>query len=70
MTLKTNYKNISWDGLRKYRLIENEDGTVSFLDMTEYINVQDAQVLANDLNVSNDLVNRIIAGERIFLPES
>ena len=69
MTLKTNYKNISWDGLRKYRLIENEDGTVSFLDMTEYINVQDAQVLANDLNVSNDLVNRIIAGE-FFYPKA
>ena len=66
MTLKTDYKNISWTGLRKYQMIENQDGTVSFLDVTEYINTQDAQVLANDLNTNNDLVNRIMAGEFFY----
>lgn len=66
MTLKTNYRNIAWNGLRKYQLIQNQDGTVSFLDVTEYTNVQDAKVLANDLNTNNDLVNRIMAGEFFY----
>jgi len=66
MPLKTNYRNISWNGLRKYQIIQNQDGTVSFLDVTEYTNVQDAKVLANDLNTNNDLVNRIMAGEFFY----
>ena len=64
--LKTNYKNIDWDGLRKYQMIDNQDGTVSFLDVTEYINAEDANVLANGLNQNNDAVNRIMNGEYFY----
>ena len=64
--LKTDYKNIQWDGLRKYQMIQNQDGTISFLDVTEYANAQDANVLANGLNQNNDAVNRIMAGEYFY----
>ena len=36
--LPTDYKDISYAGNRKYKKIDNEDGTISFQDMTVYEN--------------------------------
>ena len=69
MNLKTDYKNISWTGLRKYEMIDNGDGTVSFRDVTEYSNVQDSNILAQVLNTANDAINRMMNGE-IFYTEA
>lgn len=44
--LKTDYKDDVLDTevneLRKYQMIQNEDGTVSFVDVTEYLQVGDS----------------------------
>ena len=36
--LKTNYTNARWSGKKKFRQINNSDGTVSFEDVTDYTN--------------------------------
>lgn len=39
--LKTNYKDAQYTGLRKYRQINNPDGTISLQDVTDYSVVGD-----------------------------
>ena len=62
MALKTNYKDdildISKNEKRKYNMIPNSDGTVSFEDVTEYSQVGDSFGGA-DINRTNEEVNRI-----------
>ena len=65
--LPTDYENIQWNGQRKYQIVENQDGTVSFVDVTDYLNDNKAQMAASELNRMtggvNDLRNGInIAG--------
>ena len=36
MALKEDYKDAVFAGLRKYKMLDNGDGTVSPVDMTEY----------------------------------
>ena len=36
MALKEDYKDAMFDGQRRYRLIQNEDGTYSLPDETSY----------------------------------
>lgn len=36
MSLKTDYKDDIYSGKRRYRMIQNDDGTVSFDDVTDY----------------------------------
>ncbi len=36
--LPTNYTDAVWAGLKRYTEITNEDGTVSFQDVTQYSN--------------------------------
>lgn len=52
MALKTNYKDDVFSGRRKYRMINNADGTVSFEDVTEYSQVGDTFGAA-DINATN-----------------
>ena len=55
--LKTDYKDDVLDTevneLRKYQMIQNEDGTVSFVDVTEYLQVGDS--------FGSDILNQIVA---------
>lgn len=58
MPLKENYKDAMYDGQRRYRLIQNEDGTYSLPDETTY--TQDGDRFgANDINATNAAVNHI-----------
>lgn len=57
--LKTNYKDATWSGLRKFLQIENSDGTVSFRDKTSYINKEESFFGANDANTINTAINEI-----------
>ena len=56
MALRTDYKNAVFSGKRKYHLIENEDGTVSLLDATQYLQTGD-RFGAKDVNAIGTAVN-------------
>lgn len=60
--LKTDYVNdelaISMGGKRRYRMIENSDGTVSFEDVTSYSVVGD-EYDADDINRQNEVINQL-----------
>ena len=57
--LKTNYKDATWSGPKKFRQIENSDGTVSFRDKTSYVNKEDSFFGAKDANAINTAINEI-----------
>ena len=57
MALKTNYTDAAWAGNRKYNMIENSDGTVSFEDVTEYTSKENSFFGASDANAMNTAVN-------------
>jgi len=58
MSLKIDFKDDIFDGKRKYNLITNEDGTVSFEDVTEY--VQEGDLFGgNEINTTNLKVNEL-----------
>ena len=63
MALKTDYKNYipsaAMNGRRRYRMINNDDGTVSFEDETEYSQVGDPFGAAV-INETNRNVNEIL----------
>ena len=60
--LKTNYKddvlNTEVNERRKYQMIQNDDGTVSFVDVTDYSQVGDS-FGALDINATNEKCNEI-----------
>nr|DAH22943.1 MAG TPA: hypothetical protein [Bacteriophage sp.] len=57
MSLKTDYKDDIYSGKRRYRIIQNDDGTVSFDDVTDY--TQDGDIYsAGDVNTTNKAVNQ------------
>ena len=56
MALKTDYKDAMFDGNRKYRITENDDGTVTIEDVTSYTQTGD-KFGANDINNVNAAVN-------------
>lgn len=62
MALKTNYKDdildLTQNTQRKYRMITNDDDTVSFEDMTEYSQVGDSFGGA-DVNAITTVVNLV-----------
>lgn len=53
--LKTNYQDQTYIGQKKYRMIENGDGTVSFEDVTQYTNIGD-KLHGADLNNMNTIL--------------
>lgn len=59
--LKTNYVddqlNASANQLRKYQQIKNDDGTVSFVDVTDYT-ATGTSFGASDINATNTAVNK------------
>ena len=58
--LKTDFKDDILDTtqnqLRKYRMINNDDGTISFVDVTEYLQMGDS-FGAQEINANNAFVN-------------
>ena len=46
--LPTNYTDAVWNGLKRYKQILNEDGTVSFRDVTAYSNMETSFFGARD----------------------
>ena len=57
--LPTNYKDAVWSGLRKYTQIDNDDGTVSFKDMTVYTQKENSFFGAADANQMNTAMNEL-----------
>lgn len=61
MNLRTDYKDAIYSGNKKYNMIRNDDGTVSFEDKTTYYEFDDASLFgANDINYTNGALNRIL----------
>lgn len=56
MALKEDYKDAVFAGLRKYKILDNGDGTVSPVDMTEY-EVAGDKFGAKDVNAITKMVN-------------
>ena len=66
MSLKEDYKDDAFDGLRKYQMIQNDDRTVSFVDVTEYS--QEGDLFgADDINATNKTVNKAVNTRTITL---
>ena len=63
--LRTDYKddvlNINTNERRKYRMINNADGTISFEDVTDYMQNGDG-FGATDVNTITERVNRSLTG--------
>lgn len=57
MALKTDYKSAEYTGMRKYRQVTNDDGTVSFIDVTDYA-VVGSEFGGEDINATNTEVNK------------
>lgn len=58
--LPTDYKDISFTGNRKYNKIQNDDGTISFQDVTVYQNRDKAFFGADNANKMNEALNSIM----------
>ena len=56
MSLKTDYKDAIFKEKRRYKMIDNGDGTVSFDDVTDYTQ-EGTQFGAADVNAITRLVN-------------
>ena len=56
MALKEDYKDAVFAGLRKYKMLDNGDGTVSPVDMTEYETAGD-KFGAKEVNAITKMVN-------------
>ena len=60
--LPTNFINLVWSGLKKYRQYNNPDSTVSFEDVTEYDETEGTQMSAAQLNQMTGAVNQLMNG--------
>lgn len=58
--LPTNYTDAVWSGLKRYLMVNNEDGTVSFQDVTVYSNKENSFFGAKDANRMNEALNSIV----------
>jgi hypothetical protein len=59
--LPVNYTDAVWSGLKKYEPVQNEDGTVSFRDVTAYSNKENSFFGAKDANEINEAINAIMS---------
>lgn len=65
--LKTDYKNDVYDGNRKYRQINNSDGTISLTDETVYTQEGD-MFSGEDMNDTNKAVNALYNDVIVTVP--
>lgn len=68
-TLNTAYQDSVWEGLRKFSLTNNTDGSISLTDVTEY-EVEGSFFGATDANATNRQVNGITGGKAVTLSVS
>lgn len=54
--LRTDYQDDVFSGSRKYTIVQNGDGTVSFVDQTQYTQVGDSYGAA-EINEQNEVIN-------------
>lgn len=66
MALKENYKDDVFTGKRKYNLINNDDGTISLDDVTEYSQEGDS-FGAKDINDITNTINKSLSVTEITL---
>ena len=59
--LPTDYTDAVWAGLKRYTEITNDDGTVSFQDVTQYSNRDNSFFGAQDANRMNEALNTIMS---------
>lgn len=67
MALRTDYKDDMFEGQRRYNIVQNQDGTVTLVDMTVYTQKGD-QFGANDVNGTNEVVNKAVTRRILTLP--
>lgn len=58
--LKTDYQDYTFLGNKKFVMINNSDGTVSFKDVTEYA-IEGDDFGADDINATNQRINEMNA---------
>lgn len=58
--LATDYKDALFEGLRKYKQIENDDGTTSFADVTTYSQKEGSYYTAKTVNNNHEIINDAI----------
>ena len=59
--LPVNYTDAVWSGLKRYNEIRNEDGTVSFQDVTAYSNKENSFFGALQANRMNEALNTLMS---------
>ena len=59
--LPTDYTDATWTGLKRFSQIDNEDGTVSFQDVTVYTNKEKSFFGAKDANQMNEGINELMS---------
>lgn len=59
--LPVNYTDAVWSGLKRYSMVNNEDGTVSFQDVTVYSHKENSFFGAKDANRMNEALNAIMS---------
>lgn len=69
--LRTDYEDAVFEGRRKYLIIENQDNTYSFADVTNYAVKDKAFIGAKDINAMNIAMNLIMealnAGTNLYI---
>lgn len=59
--LRTDYTDATWEGLKKYTEVNNDDGTVSFQDVTVYAGKDKSFFGAKDANRMNTAMNILMS---------
>lgn len=59
--LPVNYTDATWSGLKKYTQVDNDDGTVSFQDVTVYSNKDNSFFGAKEANRMNEALNTLMS---------
>lgn len=59
--LPVNYTDAVWSGLKRYSMVNNEDSTVSFQDVTVYSHKENSFFGARDANRMNEALNTIMS---------
>lgn len=59
--LPVNYTDATWSGLKRYNQISNEDGTVSFQDVTVYSDKENSFFGAKEANRMNEALNTLMS---------
>lgn len=59
--LPVDYTDAVWSGLKKYNMVENDDGTVSFQDVTQYSQKEKSFFGAYEANRMDEALNTLMS---------